>query len=80
MGQLNLSWTEMKKARYHVVLRVFLDGHVVYVHRGIKRRKRRRQFLHKGQSVLCHCVPAMHVVFDYLNIIALRQNVVSFCV
>jgi len=58
-------WTEMeKKAQNHVVLRGNVD-----VLQGIKgkgeERKKKKQFLHEGKSVLCACTACGIRIFEY---------------
>ena len=63
-----MSWIEMeKKAQNHVVLRDNVD--VLQGIKGKEERRKKKQFLHKGKKNV-FCVPVLHVVFEYLNIIA----------
>ena len=57
-------WTEMeKKAQNHVVLRGNVD--VLQGIKGKGEERKKKQFLHKGKSVLCACTACGIRIFEY---------------
>jgi len=60
-----MSWTEMKKAQNHVLLRGNVNGNI-RSSKVLKAKEKReeKQFLHKGKSVLCACTACGIRIFE----------------